>query len=231
MKKNVMMRFASLLLVMVLMTSSVISGTFAKYVTKGDSNDSARVAKFGVEITANGDMFSQGYEDDKYTSITTEASASVWNKAGDKDLVAPGTEGSMAQMTLTGTPEVDVRVSYAAEVEISDNWVVAGDTYFPLVIKVNGTPVSYAVDDDIDDIEQAIEDAIAAYTREYEHNTNLSGVGADSLAITWQWPFETGANASEIAANDVKDTALGDKAVAEDLTISVAVTTTVTQID
>ena len=226
MKKNVMMRVASVMLVLVLMTSSVISGTFAKYVTKGESTDSARVAKFGVTVTANGDMFSQGYEDAKYTSITTEGSASVWNKSGDgMDLVAPGTEGSLTKMTLTGTPEVDVRVSYAAEVEISDNWVVAGDTYFPLVISVNGTPVSYAVDDDIADIEQAIEDAIAAYTKDYQHNTDLSSVAGDSLAITWQWPFSTG------DANDVKDTALGDKAVAEDITITVAITTTVTQID
>lgn len=224
MKKNVMMRVASVMLVLVLMTSSVISGTFAKYVTSGTSTDSARVAKFGVTVTANGDMFSQGYEDAKYTSITTEGSASVWSKAGD-DLVAPGTEGSLAKMTLTGTPEVDVRVSYAAEVEISDNWVVAGDIYFPLVISVNGTPVSYAVDDDIADIEAAIEAAIAAYTKDYQHNTDLSTVAGDSLAITWQWPFSTG------DANDVKDTALGDKAVAEDITISVAITTTVTQID
>ena len=226
MKKNVMMRVASIMLVLVLMSSSVISGTFAKYVTKGESTDTARVAKFGVTVTANGDMFSQGYEDAKYTSIATEASASVWNKSGDgKDLVAPGTEGSLTKMTLTGTPEVDVRVSYVAEVDISDNWVVAGDTYFPLVIKVNNVAVSYAVNDDIDDIEDAIEAAIAAYTKDYQHNTDLSTVSGDSLAITWQWPFYVS------DANDVKDTALGDKAVAEDLTISVKITTYVTQVD
>lgn len=227
-----MMRAASVLLIMVLLTSSVISGTFAKYVTEGKGTDSARVAKFGVTITANGDMFSQGYEDAKYTSIDTEGSASVWNKSGDgKDLVAPGTSGSMVQMTLTGTPEVDVRVSYAAEVEISDNWTVNTDPYFPLVIKVNGTPVSYAAGDAIADIEAKIEAAIAAYTKDYQHNTNLSTVAGDSLEVTWEWPFETGADAAEIAANDKKDTALGDKAVSEDITISVAITTTVTQID
>lgn len=227
MKKNVMMRVASVMMVLVLMTSSVISGTFAKYVTKGESEDSARVAKFGVTVTANGDMFSQGYEDAKYTSIDVEGSASVWNKSGDgKDLVAPGTAGSLARMTLTGTPEVDVRVSYDAEVTISNNWVAGTEKYFPLVIRVNDTPVSYAVDADITVIEEAIEAAIEAYKKEYQHNTDLSTVGDDALAISWEWPFSTGDD------NDAKDTLLGNQAHAGSAaTISVAVTTYVTQID
>ena len=52
MKKNKMMRLASGLLVAVLITTSTISGTFAKYVTTADAKDEARVAKFGVVITA-----------------------------------------------------------------------------------------------------------------------------------------------------------------------------------
>ena len=63
MKKNVMMRVASIMLVLVLMTSSVISGTFAKYVTEGQSKDSARVAKFGVTVTGNAAIFSDSYKD------------------------------------------------------------------------------------------------------------------------------------------------------------------------
>ena len=225
MKKNVMMRVASVLMVAVLLTTCAISGTFAKYVTKAEGSDIARVAKFGVGIIAYGDTFANGYEDDKTTSTTVKTNASVWNESEDKDLVAPGTSGSMAKMTLTGTPEVDVRVSYVAEVEISDNWVVGGDTYFPIQIKVNGTAVSYDATDDIADIETAIEDAIKAYSKDYEHNTNLSGVAADSLEVTWEWPFSTS------AANDIKDTKLGDQAVDEDITVSIAVTTTGTQID
>ena len=43
MKKNKMMRLASFLLIAVLLTTSVISGTFAKYVTTDAQWDSARV--------------------------------------------------------------------------------------------------------------------------------------------------------------------------------------------
>ena len=52
MRNNRMMRAASALLVAVLLTTSTISGTFAKYVTEKEVSDTARVAKWGVEIDA-----------------------------------------------------------------------------------------------------------------------------------------------------------------------------------
>ena len=48
MKKNRMMRLASVLLVCVLLTTSVISGTFAKYTTTYTVTDSARVADWNI---------------------------------------------------------------------------------------------------------------------------------------------------------------------------------------
>lgn len=50
MKKNKIMRIASVLLVAVILTTCAISGTFAKYVTSGSGSDTARVAKFGVTV-------------------------------------------------------------------------------------------------------------------------------------------------------------------------------------
>ena len=49
MKKNKMMRIASVLLVAVLLSTCAISGTFAKYVTQVSGNDSARVARWGIK--------------------------------------------------------------------------------------------------------------------------------------------------------------------------------------
>ena len=62
MRKNKLMRLASLLLVLVLLTSSVISGTLAKYVMNASGSDSARVARFGVEISAVNDLFGNSYK-------------------------------------------------------------------------------------------------------------------------------------------------------------------------
>ena len=53
MKKNRMMRLASVLLVCVLLTTSVISGTFAKYTTTNTASDEARVAYWGFDAAAN----------------------------------------------------------------------------------------------------------------------------------------------------------------------------------
>lgn len=119
MKKNKMMRLASLLLVCVLLSTSVISGTFAKYVTTKSGSDSARVAEWGVNIavTNASELFKLTYNAD--TSVNdekgNEIGLAVSGEAaveGDKDadVVAPGTTGTMT-FSVTGAPEVAANVS------------------------------------------------------------------------------------------------------------------------
>lgn len=117
MKKNKMMRLASALLVAVLLTTSAISGTFAKYVTTNTGADSARVAKWGVVITlANEEtlkaddlkLFNTKYDSDTNATVV---SADV---KGDARVVAPGTKGGMS-FTVTGTPEVALRLDVEVE--------------------------------------------------------------------------------------------------------------------
>ena len=60
MRKNKMMRLSALLLVAVLLSLSVIGGTWAKYVTTSSAlEETVTVAKWGVEITSTLD---KGYE-------------------------------------------------------------------------------------------------------------------------------------------------------------------------
>lgn len=235
MKKSKSMRFASVLLVMTLLSTCMISGTFAKYVTSESASDTARVAEFGVRITANGETFKETYKgiETGWTSKNTVD--------GETDkVVAPGTEGEMVKMTLTGKPEVAVRVNYEATTFELTNWTLYDGTteYCPVVFtiadKTYGTNDTSATNKSatVDELETAIKGAIAAYSKEYEPNVDLSGKGADSLAISWEWAFN---------GNDVKDTILGDKAagVAADgsamaatpAEISITIKTTVTQID
>ena len=220
MKKNVMMRLASFLLVAVLISTSAISGTYAKYVTEGIGTDTARVAKWGVTVTANGETFAKEYATDD--AVFTEANSVI----STEKVVAPGTDGEMVSMTLSGTPEVAVRVSYAAAFDIGDNWEVDGDYYCPLVVTVNGTAFDGRAYSSAADFELSVNNAIGAYSKDYPAGTDLSSKTADSLAVTWEWPFSTSAD------NDKKDTKLGDVAVTGDAaTVKLAVTTTVTQID
>lgn len=218
MKKNRMMRAASALLVAVLLTTCTISGTFAKYTTSVESSDSARVAKFGVAITANGTTFAKEYQD-------TPENATVEVKS-DVNVVAPGTGGSMASMTLTGTPEVAVKVSYVADFTLSDNWTVEGGSFYcPLKINVEGTEVNGSAYDKKGDFEAAVEALINGWTKTYDAGTDLSAtsVDTDAVSVSWEWPF---------SVNDVNDTWLGNQAASGNpATVSLTIKTTVEQID
>ena len=111
MKKNKAMRFASGLLAVALLTTCAVSGTFAKYVTTTEGTDSARVAKWGVEVTTS----TQSLFASSYTKTDTSAS-DITNSVqvadgGSEGLVAPGTStANSLTFSITGKPEVAVKV-------------------------------------------------------------------------------------------------------------------------
>lgn len=137
MKKNKMMRVASALLVAVLMTTSVISGTFAKYVTQASATDSARVAKWGITVEM---MAGESIFDDMYgagdVGVDSNPNVAGVNGSTPVDVVAPGTKGTLSTITLTGTPEVTVDVTTRIKLDLT-NWTVGGGTeYCPIVFTI-----------------------------------------------------------------------------------------------
>ena len=240
MKKNVMMRLACFLLVAVLISTSAISGTYAKYVTQDQGFDSARVAKFGVVIEADSfGMFKADYETDD-TSATFEGDYSVSAAADDRDdLLAPGTKGDFAKIAITGTPEVAVDVAIAATVDVSNNWVDSNGTYYcPVVVTVGEKAICGLKYGSAADFAAAIAKEINDKSAQYAPNTDLSTIFDNTnLDLAWEWAFED-ADHVELdcdclagAQSDVKDTDLGDLAVTQDIYISIGVAITVTQID
>lgn len=234
MKKNKMLRIASVMLVLALITTCVISGTFAKYVTTGASSDSARVAKWGVEVTATSNTaFGSIYKSADGTINTSYTAGTDSVKSNGDKVVAPGTNGSVAAVTITGTPEVKCQVTYAATIAL-EGWEVSGAEYCPIIFTVGGA--TYGTNDtnatnksaNVAALITAVQNAIAASGDVYEAGANLSTAAAKP-SISWEWPFETGADADAKAANNVKDTALGDAAAAA--TISIDVVVTVAQVD
>ena len=234
-KKNWTLRAAVLMLALVLITSCFVGGTFAKYVTSGTGGDNAKVAKWGVTVTAHetGDIFAKSYDN----TVIAE---------GEYKVIAPGTKkDNAALVTLSGQPEVSVRVTYNAEhFRLTDKWV--GDKndrfYCPLIIKVTGKVGGVAKTETINcadkeraaDVETAVKNAVAACSATYAPNTDLSSAAVDGegLKISWEWPFEGTANPGQ---TDEMDTYLGDQAAkTSDLdvpSIHIPVTATVTQID
>lgn len=140
MKKNNMMRAAGVLLIAVLLTTSVISGTFAKYVTSDTADDSARVAMFGVKIETEGALFAKNYLTTDNTPAGDSAGASLSVKSSGAlgaegnqigNVVAPGTKNEDGLVfSVTGTPEVAVNVELNIVTNTaSDIWLGTGVCY------------------------------------------------------------------------------------------------------
>lgn len=98
--KNIKMLAIAALLVAVAVTSYSVSGTYAKYTTSKTYTDSARVAKWGIGMTNEVNLFSSDYVDVK--------------SVDGKDVVAPGTKGEYT-FELTGAPETN----YTLDVEVT----------------------------------------------------------------------------------------------------------------
>ena len=77
------MRSASVLLVATLLTTSVISGTLAKYTTQDAAEDTARVAKWGVELQAIGNLYGDTYKDLIVTENDTNATVQSVDRTAD----------------------------------------------------------------------------------------------------------------------------------------------------
>jgi len=228
MKKNSTMRVAALLMTLTLVTTCFVGATFAKYVTTADATDSARVAKWGVNVTAEGnDAFAIQY-DDETGDNGTQVKSTV-------KVVAPGTKGDLAAITIEGTPEVVVDVDVNATLTLT-GWEILGDwdndpatpptkgEYCPIVFtigtkefKIDGTTIT-----GVAGLKQAVEDEFNTMDKtSVAVGNNL----ADTIDISWEWDFDD----NGAGTNDEKDTALGNLATAP--TITFACDVTVTQVD
>lgn len=240
MMKNKAMRIAAGAGVTTLLTMSVISGSFAKYITSGTGTDSARAAKFGVTVTANGTMFASEYATDD-EAVGTIAKSVISSGGEDDHVVAPGTKGQLLNATITGKPEVAVKVSYEPTLtlngwEYTDESSNLSTEYFPIIFKVGDKKYGITGMKDsagikitngsanVEALKTAVENAIRAYSKNYAANTDLALVAPDYVNVSWEWAYN--------GNSDEKDTYLGDQAAANKAsTVELSMKTTVTQID
>ena len=137
MKKNVMMRLACFLLVAVLISTSAISGTYAKYTTQDAGNDEARVAKWGVELQVFGNLYGDTYTNPIVRETTdTGTNIRVQTLDTSKDVVAPGTLNAEGfELSLKGKPEVDGIIT----TEIKAQNIFLKDAEYGVMVPVEST--------------------------------------------------------------------------------------------
>ena len=226
MKKNKMMRIASVLLVAVILTTCAISGTFAKYVSSADSSDKARVAYWGFNpATMNiTDLFANAYD----TTVLGDADVNALT-----DVIAPGTTKSASfSFAYDGTTGQAPEVAYTFEVSTTGS--SCADS-----IK-NNPNILWKLDSGDwgtwDNMITAIEALDGNKTgNRYEPGTLPTGfTDADEThTIEWKWIFDENAGNAETttANNDVNDTAMGNVTPADLAKVTVSITVTATQID
>jgi hypothetical protein len=216
MKKNRTLRIASVMLVLALITTCIISGTFAKYVTTGQAKDIARVAKWGVTITAEtGKAFGTAYTRGS-SAISASASVDTDSVFADDKVVAPGTEGTLLSVSIAESGrEVECEVKYTVTKFNLTGW---GD-YCPLVFKVGNEEIKQGTGT-VAELETAVKNAITGLNATYKVGETIAD---SSTTIAWEWPFHT------TDENDSKDTALGSASIPA--TIEIQVDVEIAQVD
>lgn len=161
MKKNVMMRLSALLLVAVLLTTCVISGTFAKYTSTVSGNDTAKVAKWAWEYNGGSLQASSPLTFDLFNTINDTAGGAEESDVAD-NLIAPGTQGSF-MFTFNNQSEVNATVS----VNFSSSEEVA--------------PIKYSLDG------TEWKETIAEL---FVENRAVAMGGSTTVTVLWKWAFE-----------------------------------------
>ncbi|WP_165170542.1 hypothetical protein [Adlercreutzia sp. ZJ242] len=231
MEKNVSLRTASGLFILVLLTTCIIGATFAKYTTTGTAADTARVAKWGVTISVSTDSLFKN----TYSGNATGYEAKATVKSNGTHVVAPGTDGEGLNVSSAGVPEV----SYKMTIKLNDTPAMPSLMYTPDAGSATPyEPVKFSVTSTVGDATTVIKGDmdLAALIKlfdgdntiiEYDIDTNkyyvdTSGDGSidgaeknggtntcPSIQIKWDWKYE---GATGTTLNDELDTILGNSA-------------------
>lgn len=201
-KRSYLPLIAVLLLLLVMVCLIMISGTYAKYTTTVNGEDTATVAKWAWDI--NGTAL---------TNTTTTYTLDLFETINDSDgttdeedvadeRIAPGTSGSF-DIEITNNSEVDAQYSSVFTLEGADGINLEFSTD-------GGTTWSDALE------------AVDA--------TDIAMNETKTITVMWRWAFEEGDTDDEKTATDVADTAIGF-AAASGTTVTVNASVTFVQVD
>ena len=212
MKRNKLFILGIVTVLVALLSLTLVSGTYAKYTSSATAQDSARVAKWDVEVndtqlgggstTWTVDLFSTTYAGAGALSSTNTVVSS-----GTDDVVAPGTSGSfsftifnasevMATAVLTGTETKssnDINIVYSVTIGST----TTSGTLAQVCAAINAELVNMAPN-------------------------QTKALNEQSFTIGWEWAFYVD------AAHDTSDTTLG---LAGSATVEVAFELVATQVD
>lgn len=209
MKKNKLFILGLVTVFVALVSLTLVSSTWAKYTTTQSGSDSARVAYWGFNSTA--DLALNLFEETDGTTVKSAVSG--------QDVIAPGTKGDCTVQLAYApnadgkrkAPEVAYKVTYVlSEANFTDNLQTHPNILF--TVKIGGVAQPNAEN-------KTWEKLPKEFIKDY-----AAGENAENITIEWKWIFDDTDGENE----DVFDTQLGN---AGEAVCEVVVTITATQVD
>lgn len=238
MRKDVLVRLAGLAIMLTLISSALVSGTYAKYTQAVTGSDTARVAKFAFNLTSGTTTATQSQVGEASFDIFSTTDTGLYNSGAGASFIAPGTTGTL-QLDVDNLSEVNVSVAFALAETFTN--MPAGVAKIPLYYTIEGDDQRYS--DTLAGVYDDSTDSDTSYKTLAELGSALAaslpasnGTVAQSKTVTlnWTWPFA--AQAGVTGQSDPDDTALGiavatAESPAAAPSVKLAVTVTVSQID
>lgn len=197
MKNNGLLKFTTFVLLVTMVATSLVSGTYAKYTTERTGTAIATVAKFSVE-----DNFSaEGKSFDLFATVTeTDGAGAETDVATNR--IAPGTGGKF-KVTLTNNSEVTVEATLTLE-EVANTsnipveYSYDGQNYFTALAFENVSTLTMTGDDKSSDV-----------------------------VVYWRWAFDGASSTNyQSTQTDASDSLLGEAVSAPTLTVKAIATFT-----
>lgn len=165
---------------LVLVATCFVTGAWAKYTKSVTASDSARVAKFNVELTDGTNPVTQ----DNQIAIFDTAFQNIKqtdgiNSDGSTNLIAPGSYGEFT-IVVNSTSEVSVECTLTGNADL------------------NGIPLEFSIDN------QTWNGSLATVLGSCTHTFNVNDAAslvAQTYRVQWRWSYE---------GNDTSDTILGE---------------------
>ncbi len=223
-KRNIAARLGAVALVLTLVTTSLTSGTLAKYVASEEATGTAYVAAFDFKAynTGLGSGETKTWTDEfnlTANNYINYAAVKGSNQEDKKKVLAPGAEGTIPIAIDIGNSDVAVDVKIEMQVPVG--------SVFPTNMQQGVATTSTG----------AIAGEWAAFPTPNNaiwtpiYTVTLSPTEAQKdRFIKWQWPYQQGANAAAVASNDAVDTAFGE-AASEDREPTIKLRVTATQVN
>ena len=204
MKNNKAMKLAVLLLALVLITSSFVGGTLAKYTSESQGESTATVAKWSFKVGEGDNKVDiTGAETVTFNLFNTVKDSNGTDNETDVSAgkIAPGTSGSF-----------ELKVENASEVsaDYKVDFTVTNTNSVPLEFSTDGINWSTT---------------LASITGQ----KLTAGTGTATETVYWRWVFERGSDDTQKVTNNEADTALGTAANAP--TVKITATISATQVD